>query len=134
MKIKLCKQNYDKINALLLAVNGKAEEHTITDTGEITYVISRARRDLHEAGITGRNQQGAKITVVSSFNKMPNSCRYKRKVTMVTLYRGKDHWFVTSIRSLELSPNQHGGVTLTLADWQEKHVSVLAVKRLCKVV
>ena len=134
MKIKLCKQNYDEIDALLLAVNGKAEEHTITDTGDIDYVVSRARRDLHEVGITGRNQQGAKITIVSSFNKMPNSYRYKRKVTMVTLYRGKDHWFVTNIQSRELFPSQHGGVKLTLTDWQEKHVAVLAVKRLCKVV
>lgn len=134
MKIKLCKQNYDKINALLLAVNGKAEEHTIIDTDEITCAVAVASRKLNQTGVTGRNQQGAKIMIISSFNKMPNSYRYKRKVTMVTLYRGKDHWFVTSIRSLELFPNQHGGVTLTLADWQEKHVAVLAVKQLCKVV
>lgn len=134
MKIKLCKQNYDKINALLLAVNGKAEEHTITDANEILYDVLSAKHRLEQAGITGRNQQGANLMIVSSFNKMPNSYRYKRKVTMVTLYRGKEHWFVTNIQSLELFPNQHGGVTLTLADWQEKHVSVLAVKRLCKVV
>lgn len=134
MKIKLYQENYDKINALLLSVNGKAVEHTITDTGKINYAVSQARQNLRKAGITGRNQQGAKLTVMSSFSKMPNSYRYKRKVTMVTLYRGKEHWFITSIRSLELSPNQHGGVRLTLTDWQEKRVAELAVKRLCKVV
>lgn len=134
MKIKLCKENYDKINALLLAVNDKAEEHTITDANEILYAVAIASHKLNQTGITGRNQQGAKITVVSGFNKMPNSCRYKRKVTVVTLYRGKEHWFVTNIQSRELFPSQHGGVTLTLAGWQEKHVAVLAVKRLCKVV
>ena len=134
MKIKLHKDNYDKINALLLAVNGKAEEHTITETGGITFAVAAASHKLQQTGITGRNQQGAKIAVVSSFNKMPNSCRTRRKVTMVTLYRGREHWFVTSIQSLQLFPNQHGGVTLTLADWQEKHVAVLAVKRLCKVI
>lgn len=134
MKIKLCKQNYDKINALLLSVNGKAEEHTLTETGEIAFAVATSSHKLEQTGITGRNQQGVKIMIVSSFSKMPNSYRYKRKVTMVTLYRGKEHWFVTSIQSRELFPNQHGGVTLTLADWQKKHVSVLAVKRLCKVV
>ena len=133
MKIKLHKENYDKINDLLLVVNGKAEEHTLTETGEIAFAVATASHKLQQTGITGRNQQGAKIAVVSSFNKMPNSYRYKRKVTVVTLYRGKDHWFVTNIQSRELFPNQHGGVTLTLADWQEKHVAVLAVKRLCKV-
>ena len=134
MRIKLCKENTDKINTLLLSVNGKAVEHTIPDYWYIFRIVAHAVDNLEQAGITGRNQQGATLRITSSFSKMPNSYRYKRKVTGVTLYRGKEHWFIVNIQSLELFPSEHGGVTLTLTDWQEKHVAELAVKRLCKVI
>lgn len=133
MKIKLCKENYDKINALLLAVNGKDIEHTIIDVDEIYYAVDLAKQNLRKANITGCNQQGVKLHIMSSFDKMPK-CRYIRKVTYVTLYRGKDHWFIINIQRVWLFPSQQGGIVITLTEEQKEQVSELAVKRLCKVV
>ncbi len=107
MKIKICATNSEKIRALLKAINGKAEEHTINDPESIWRYISQANWQLSALALHGRNQQGTKVSVLSG-GSVANAYKYKRKVTMLTLYRGKNDWFITSISSAMLYPDNEG--------------------------
>ncbi len=107
MKIKICATNSEKIRALLKAINGKAEKHTINDPESIWRYISQANRRLAEMTLHGRNQQGAKVSVLSG-GSVANAYKDKCKVTMLTLYRGKSDWFIVSVSSAMLYRDNEG--------------------------
>ena len=122
MKIKICATNSEKIRALLKGINGKANEHTINDPEDIWRYVSQANQQLRNLTLMGRNQQGAKFFVVSG-DSVAKSYKYKRKVTCLTLYRGKDDWFITGVSSALLYPDNDGYSKLQITVLQKDKAS-----------
>jgi len=113
MKINV--SNTEKINTELDRVNGRAMEHTFTDTGDLTHEIDSVEERLgHVLG--GRcNWQGIRV-LLRSGAAFPSSYSYSRKVTLVNLERGASAWYVTDIGTTEISGGSHGYTRIVMSD------------------
>jgi hypothetical protein len=102
--INISDKNTEKINAALLAVNGRANSHTITSARQIRGVAETANDCLRDLGLSKARMVGAKVAFTSG-GDVPNAYKWKRKVTHVQLERRKSGWFINSIEVIEIWGN-----------------------------
>ena len=126
MKIKLTKENADKINAELEKVNGKSTTHTYSYSHEIFKVVGEMENLLLELYIPMKQRKGAICKSVSG-KKVANSYKYSRKATSITLERGAKEWFLTHIKSVDIGKKGHTTLILT----QEQDEIAVQQLRLC---
>lgn len=118
--IKIVTENAAAIEAALAAVNGKSEKHTYTLANEIIYIAESAESNLMSLLARKSDLKGAVVTATSGGGSLPNSYKYSRQVTHVKIERRSTHWWLVAVESGDLSPNQQGGVHLTLTKEQEE--------------
>ena len=119
MKIKVCITNKDKIETELKAVNGRAESFTFTDYSEVQHIALFAEYKFQRTNVPKHMRKGATVSADSGGYKLPRSYKYKRKVTHITLYRGKDDWFIVGISAAFLYPNESMNSTLYMTQRQK---------------
>jgi len=102
--INISDKNTEKINAALLAVNGRANSHTITSARQIRDIADAANDCLRDLGLSKARMVGAKVAFTSG-GDVPNAYRRKRKVTRVHLERRKSGWFLNAIEAIEIWGN-----------------------------
>ena len=102
--ININDKNTEKITAALLAVNGRANSHTITSARQIRDIAETANDCLCDLGLSKARMVGAKV-VFTSGGDVPNAYKWKRKVTLVQLERRKSGWFLNAIEAIEIWGN-----------------------------
>jgi hypothetical protein len=102
--INVQEKNADKINAVLLIANGRANSHTITRVWEIRDIADAANDYLADLGLSKSRMVGAKVSFVSG-GDVPSAYKWQRKVTHVELECRKSGWFLNSIEVIEIWGN-----------------------------
>lgn len=97
-------KNSEKINAVLLAANGRANSHTITRAWEIRDIADSANDYLSDLGLSKSRMIGAKVSFTSG-GDVPSAYKWQRKVTRVELECRKSGWFLSSIEVIEIWGN-----------------------------
>lgn len=119
MKIKITKENAEKIEAALLGVNGKATAHTYTTFREIEIFAHESENYLSTKYLLKNSYSGA-IGVSISGSKVANSYRSTRAGTKITIVRGAVHWFLVDIKSVTIFINGGGSDVVTLTTEQKE--------------
>ena len=118
--INVCEKNRIKIDATLLAANGRATEHTYS-ADQILALAMTAEKNIVEAGVLAKDRRGAHFVAVSG-GSVARSYKYARKCTQVTLVRHASAWHLAEVARVEswqssppprlfLTDNQISGVT-----------------------
>lgn len=96
MKIKVCSENADKIEAALSEVNGTATKHTYSRYLDIISVIDRAELKLKNLLKHKKEMIGAKFVSVSG-DEVPKKYTNNRIATKVTLELLNSGWHLVEI-------------------------------------
>jgi hypothetical protein len=97
-------KNSEKINAVLLYANGRADSHTITRAWEIRDIADAATDYLTGLGLSKSKMVGAKVDFISG-GDVPAAYKWQRKVTHVEMECRKSGWFINSIEVIEIWGN-----------------------------
>jgi hypothetical protein len=138
--IKIEPKNAQKIEAELLAVNGKSEAHTMTLFSEVSEVSELFVNDLGRLGLPKSQQAGA-IIYFESGGVVPNSYKYSRTATRIELSVKKSGVFLCSIEKRTIYQGGGGFSKPSITEDQEKYIleklkskfSVIRVSNECKV-
>jgi hypothetical protein len=111
MKISI--KNDAKINAALLAVNGRSASFCYTGAHEIRALADRAEEMLCNRGVYKKHTPGSVLTAMQSG---PTARRYKysANATRVTLLRTSGGWFLTGVEMGTVCPRESGVFALTV--------------------
>lgn len=120
MKIKIIKENAEKIESALHDVNGTAKSHTLTSYAELEYVTDRLAKSLNAMGLVPSNRKGAYF-LYESGSKMPNAYKNTRVGTSIRIDAIGDYFYLTSIEKITLY-NQAGKSKLYLTQDQENYL------------
>lgn len=117
MKIKISKENYDKIQGELDAVNGKATQHTYWLAGQIAELADAAEKQA--VALLGSKKASAGAIYRSCSGKaVAGRYDYTRKATLVELTRGTTGWCLTAVSTATIY--QHSGASyLMLTEAQD---------------
>lgn len=123
--IKITETNSVAITLALIAVNGKAWDHTFNIYEAIAIIAAEAEAQVVEIVGSQKAAVGAVLKAVSG-QKVANSYKYIRIGTRVVIERRSTGWFLIDIVSETLYPNQGGARVLTLTpDQDAKAIEVL---------
>jgi len=115
----------NKIHDALLAVNGRARDHTYTTWYEIACLAEEAETQLESLGIPKGSRRGA-IYVSTSGKKLPSAYKYSVCRTQVRLIRQSKGWALLDARRLEQAGMSTPYCKLALTPIQDVHaVNVL---------
>lgn len=103
MKIKITEANRQKINALLVEINGKSVSHTAS-AQNIFYLAAIMEVRLNNFGIAKKDRVGAKASGMSGGN-VPNAYKYSRIVNTYTIERRSSDWFLIDAQRDEVWGN-----------------------------
>ena len=106
MRIKIVVENAAKIEAALLAVNGKTALHAYTTFAEIA---SQADQDksVMSFGLPKSQLSGTRV-VSTSGDRVANAYKYSRTGTRITMERGSSAWYLIGVESANLWSNGGG--------------------------
>lgn len=110
MKIRICKENRDKIQKALDAVQGRCKERTIT-VDDIIYSVKDVDENLK---IAKKAMVGIKVVSDQCCQDFPNAYKYTPYSTQYGMERTSSGWFLTWVerRPTKRSGNQYN-LTLT---------------------
>jgi hypothetical protein len=97
--------------ALALA-NGKASAH-IARLTDLVEAAADAERQLAALGLPPSRRIHAQATHTSG-GSVPNSYKFRRRVTRSTLVRGSAGWFLTACTSADVWPSVNGGTLVRI--------------------
>lgn len=117
IKVALNTKGRELSNALEFA-NGKARSSTASAM-DILNASEIAEKQLASFGIAKSSRIGAEMTYTSG-GSVARAYKYKRIANIIKAVRGGSSWYVTSIKRVELFPNQDGGIKVGLNAEQEK--------------
>ena len=115
--IKVTGSNAAAIEAALKSVNGKAWDHAYTVFREISHMTTVAEAACRDI-LNVKDIHGAKWTETSG-DRCPNSYKYKRRATTVTIERRKSGWFLVSVDATEVWKEGGGPGRLILTPEQD---------------
>jgi hypothetical protein len=116
MKITIDQKNADKIMAALEAVNGRAREHTFCMFLQLSSLAEQAEKEL--TALVNKSDAAGALYIATSGGEMPNSYKYARAATKVTLERGSKNWFLISVEPAAIY-NSGGNEYLILSPSQD---------------
>lgn len=120
MRIKVCTENLEKIQAALDAIKGNASEHCHT-AQDVLKAAREFEQKAQALGLPKGYRKGLKA-IQGAFSSMPLSYKYRRKVTTINLERGSKDWFLVGVHCLMVFPNQSGACDLVLTQEQDQIV------------
>lgn len=97
MKIKIAPENAEALEAALVKVNGKSSSHTYDSFFHLDFIATDAEAILEHLKLPKRIRSGAEVVSISG-GRVPNSYKYARRATLVTLTRGSSAWFLTPVK------------------------------------
>jgi hypothetical protein len=100
-EIKITQANAQKIEAVLREINLKSTAHTYTSFDEIEALVVDAESRLINLLSAKKHFPGAIFDATSGF-AVPNSYKYSRDATCVTLIRKPTGWFLTDAVSTKI--------------------------------
>jgi len=103
MRIKICSDNSSKINAAIIAINGKPLAHT-ADYSEIDELAISMQNQLNDLLIAKKDQTGATASGMSGGN-VPSAYKYSRIVNTFQIERGSSDWFLIDVKRVEIYGN-----------------------------
>lgn len=125
MKIAVTEKNRSAIETALNTVNGRSSSHCYTTYAEIEYIAKRAEKRCESLLSAKKDFAGASFSSESG-DSMPNSYKGMRNSTTIIITRGSKYWFLTTVNSSTLYPNQAGKEVLHFTTEQEaKAVAIL---------
>ena len=115
MKIRICKENRDKIQKTLDAVQGKCKERTIT-VDDIIYSVKDIEDELK---IAKKAMIGIKVESDQCCQNFPNAYKYTPYSTQYGMERTPSGWFLAWV---ERKPTKRSGnqYNLTLTEDAKK--------------
>ena len=102
--INIQEKNSEKINAVLLYANGRADSHTITRAWELRDISDAANDYLANLGLSKARMVGAKVSFTSG-GDVPAAYKWQRKVNHVEMECRTSGWFLNSIEVIEIWGN-----------------------------
>ena len=102
MKIRICKENKDKIQAALNEAQGKSRERTIT----VDDIICSVKDIEDELRIPKKHMIGVKVASDQCCQNFANSYRYTPYSTQYGMERTASGWFLTWV---ERKPTKRAG-------------------------
>ena len=100
-EIKITQSNARKIEAALREINLKSTAHTYTSFDQIEELIVDAEKRLTNLLVAKKYFVGARFNATSG-GAVPNSYKYSRDATSVTLTRKLTGWFLTDAVSTKV--------------------------------
>ena len=100
-EIKITQSNSKKIEAALREINLKSTAHTYTSFDQIEALIVDAESRLTNLIGAKKNFVGAVFDATSG-SAVPNSYKYSREATRVTLTRKAGGWYLTAVVSTKI--------------------------------
>lgn len=107
MKIRICKENRDKIQKALDAVQGRCKERTIT-VDDIIYSVKDIEDELK---IPKKAMIGVKVVSDQCCQNFPNAYKYTPHSTQYGMERTSSGWFLTWV---DRNPAKRFGNTYNL--------------------
>ena len=101
-RIRICKENRDKLQAALNEVQGKSRERTIT-VDDIIYSVKDVEETL---GIPKKYLTGIKVASDQCCQNFPNAYKYTPYSTQFGMERTSSGWFLTWV---ERKPTKRAG-------------------------
>ena len=98
--------------AALAHANGKASAHT-ADLTDLVEAAADAEQQLVALGLPPSRRVGAQASHISG-GSVPNSYKFRRRVTYSTLTRGASDWFLTFCTSADAWPSVNGGTSILI--------------------
>lgn len=129
-KIKICKENAKKIEALLAEINGKSREHTYTTYDDIVTIAKHAEMAVSNLPLPMSCRNGARYHATSG-QPVAHKYKGKRNGTRIEILRGLADWYLISVVSVDLWPNQGGTEKLTLTSDQDVEIIKQMRKKYC---
>ena len=126
MNTKISHSNFAKIDARLFAANGKSAGHAYTTVAELVALVEGIEDNLAALNISKKDRRGA-VAYCTSGHKVPNSYKYRRNATCVTVMRGPSFWFLTDVSNTSID-NSGGSKKLRLSVAQDGIV-VAAIRK-----
>lgn len=110
MKIRICEENKDKIQAALDEAQGKSRERTIT----VTDILCSMKDVEDELRIPKKYMVGVKVVSDQNCQNFPNAYKYTPYSTQFGMERTASGWFLTWVdrRPTKRAGNQYN-LTLT---------------------
>ena len=108
MKIRICKENRDKIQKALDAVQGRCKERTIT-VDDIIYGVKDVEDNLK---IAKKAMIGIKVESDQCCQNFPNAYKYTPHSTQYGMERTSSGWFLTWV---DRKPTKRSGNQYNLA-------------------
>jgi hypothetical protein len=99
MRIKICSDNSSKINAAIIAINGKPLAHT-ADYSDINELAMAMQNQLTDLSIAKKDQIGATASGMSGGN-VPAAYKYSRILNTFEIERGASNWFLVNVKRIE---------------------------------
>ncbi len=128
MKIRVCKENQERIERTLKAVNGKATAHTITSYYNIEWITRAAKQKIQTALGSIKAGKGVVLHFVSG-ERVANSYRYCRKATHVVLqFNVKLEAFLVSVSPATIYKDG-GRAWIEYTDEQKERIKELALTK-----
>lgn len=115
--MKIALKKIEEIKSALAEKNGKASAHTATIANLID-AVKYAESQLESFGISKKDRTGVRLSTRSG-GSVSRSYKYCRKVSDCSLIRGSSDWYLTSVTTTEIFPNQSGFSRLELTPEQD---------------
>lgn len=127
MKIKLCTENEEQIEAAIRKAMGRALSfcHSYADVQELA---EKANKRLDEFGLLVKDRCG--IRAVGRLKGPPNSYRYSAAASSIQISRGAKDWFLIDASRDVVYPKQKERLDLFVSEEQRDK----AVQNLCKTL
>jgi len=116
-EIKITQSNSQKIEAVLREINLKSTAHTYVRFDDIESLVEDAEKRLTNLLVAKKYFIGAIFDATSGF-AVPNSYKYSRDATSVTLTRKSSDWYLVDAVSTTIY-KQGGKKTLRLTESQD---------------
>ena len=98
-QIKIVKENFEDIQAILNSANGKATAHTYSDASDIFKLASVAESEIYEL-VGNRSLMRGAVVKERSGDALANAYRNSRICTSVELMRRSAGWYLVDVRSV----------------------------------
>jgi len=125
VKINVIDKNLQKIQNALDHANGEAQKHTALP-GDIFALANRAEESLIISGLPARNRLGSEVAWHAS-GASANAYGYRMLRTRVTLTRGSESWFLTTLERIGVYPRQSELYRITISSAQRHRIVAVAL-------
>jgi len=95
--ININRKNFEKIDALLASVNGRASKHTLNYAFSVQDLAEQSTKHLNKLGLKTQASQTGCVVEFTSGGAIPTAYSYPRHTTWLRIERKVSGWFLNSV-------------------------------------